>query len=135
MNALGQEVETYREAWIKLGIDCYTEHREGQEDEPYRAYLTSRALGGLLAQTVDGGWVPAYPDKPNYPIKGKWYSPSKREFNPKHWRHAVIAALDPALHNFGSELGERLSRERAAKLRDYFRAQIVIALIKGMSHE
>lgn len=136
MNKLQQEIDTYRDTWIKLGIDCFAEHPEGKPNEPHRLYLTSKTLGGTLAVNHGEGWLPLWPEKKNYPIKGRFTGWSKQlGWTHTEWMDAVSAALDPQPYLDSINQGfARIAKERAAALRDFFRAQVVIAIIKRMEH-
>lgn len=132
MNTLNDEVKANLDGWKAIGVECFVERKEGLS-EVIRAYLCSKTLGGTLAVNNGDGWIPVYPEKPNYPIRGNWYAPSW--WIPKNWRHTVIAALDPEGVNFGLSGGDswkRICIERSNKLRDNFRAQFTIAMIKGL---
>lgn len=133
MNALAKEIEKNLHTWEKLGIDCFGEHKTGEPDKPHRAYLCSKVLGGTLANNNGEGWIPIYPaEKENYPVKGKWFSPGSRTWKPTDWKTAVIASLDPGTYQGMDEVGQKTAIDRAAELRDPFRAQVVIAMIRGL---
>lgn len=134
MNTLNQEIENNLETWAKLGIDCFKEHPVDEPEKPYRAYLTSKTLGGTLAVNHGEGWIPIYPEKPNYPMKGRWYSPGSRWLKKEsgNWEHAITEALNP-IQQHDSTVLFNSAKDRAVKLRDPFRAQVIIALIKTVN--
>lgn len=100
MNALYLETEKIMKFFAdkKINVEIYREHyseRDPEGHEPFRAYITSKPLGGLLAVNNGDGWLPAFPEKPNYPIKGRWFSPNIRYYKDmerKTWQHAVLTA-------------------------------------------
>lgn len=138
MNRLNREIEKNIDVWERLSIECFKEHHTGEGKRPFRAYLTSKILGGTLAVTYGGdGWSPVYPEKPNYPIKGRWFSPNTIQWKPTTWERAVMAALDPVNYTcFANIEAYETAKARAAKLRHQLRALGVIAMIKeGMKDD
>jgi hypothetical protein len=124
---------------LELGFECLAESYKETPNEPFRLYLTSRILGGTLAQNNGTGWIPIFPKKPNYPLKGTWYSP--KEFSERipcwgrnrSWRESVLAALNPEQYLCGANadpVGRRTAIEYSSKRCNQFRAFVVIALIK-----
>lgn len=102
--------------------------------ERYAFWLTSPTVGGLLASNRKGaGWVPCWPEKPNYPCSGRWYSNEDRPL--ESWREAVRAAIYPERcyphFNALDDGGKRTVVTRAARLRDPLRAATLWALLGG----
>ena len=101
--------------------------------EIVRLYITSPSLGGTLAVNHGDGWIPIFPEKENYPMKGKWLSPVK--WISPEWRECVCAALLPDQYLSTSVMGALYSGaiDRAAKLRHPFRAIAAAAILKNLS--
>lgn len=97
-----------------------------------RMYIVSIKLGGTLAVNHSDGWIPAYPAKPNYPIKFGWYSPGWQIYTPKPlWYEAVIDAFEPEKINSFDSTARKITIERASKLRNPFRAIVVSSILKN----
>lgn len=131
MNELARQAQLICNFFSSKNItaEVFKEHPSGNPDEPHRLYISSKSLGGLLAASnSDGGWLPIFPEKPNYPLKGRWYAPSR--FHRMNWREALKASLRPEDYDFGDPVGNRTARERAKKLRHPLRAAAMIALLE-----
>lgn len=135
LNIQAQEIQDWF-ACRKIDLDVFKEHPVGNPDEPHRLYISSKPLGGPLAINNGDGWVPIFPEKPSYPLKGRWYVPSTGHFNgpknqkwePSKWEIAVKAALRPELYDFG-EVGNKVARDRASRIRNSFRAAVMYAIL------
>ena len=132
MNNLAMEGAEVLKLLAAAGIpgDVYSEHPINQPGKPVRLYVTSRRLGGLLIANHGDGWLPIYPERPNYPMRGRWYSPSSRVFPAADWRDALKACLNPVRFLRVDEVGQRTAEQRAAKLRPQLLAAVVIALLE-----
>ncbi len=120
------------ESFIKkhrLDIDIYKETIENQKI--IRFYVTSKVLGGLLISSSEPGiYNPCFPEKPNYPIKGKWYSPGHEKDIYPTWKAALKAALCPEKYFKSKVLTfKKLAIERSVKLRDKLRVSVMLSLL------
>ena len=115
-----------------LGLPLEVIQQETGSREVIRLYLTSKSLGGLLAVNHGEGWIPCYPDRPNYPYRGTWYSPSRPDWPPTgDWRSAVCAALIPLDYwKNKPHTTQCIAIQRAERLRPQLRAAAVVALIR-----
>ncbi len=133
MNALQKEIDEILQ-WFKtqnLDIDIYKQGYEKKPaDEPFRAYICCKILGGTLLVNHGDGWIPIYPEKPNYPMKGKWYGPSTHTWTPAPWRTALKACLDPAAYLHADDVGQKTAEKRAIILRDPFRTAVILAILR-----
>ena len=116
------------------GTDSPDKSRIG---EIVRMYITSLPLGGTLAVNHGEGWFPVFPEKPNYPIKGKWYSPASRKiYTAKQlWHDAVIDALAPERLSIFDTIGSKIAVERAQKLRHPLQAAAAVAILTKMKED
>ncbi len=132
MNALQKEIDEILE-WFKsqsLDIDIYKEGYESKPaNEPFRAYITCKVLGGTLLTNHGQGWIPIYPVEQNYPMKKTWYSPGDRTWKPTTWQSALKACLDPKNYLHADSVGQKTAEHRAEKLRDPFRAACLLAIL------
>lgn len=111
-------------------LEVWTDATSPPQERIIRMYVTSPTCGGLLAQNNGEGWFPCWPEKPNYPMKGRYYADARNTF--EDWRDAVAEAVRPKSCENGrytDALGARVAVERAAQLRDPFRAAALLAVI------
>ena len=109
-----------------LGIDVFEERTE--HGELIRAYITSKALGGLICQSLEDTWTPCYPEKKNYPLKGRWFSPGRKRLPLKK---CIRAVMDPDKYLKGvDEPGRQTAIKRAENLRNPLRAAALIAIME-----
>src|SRR3972149_4284450 len=129
-NRVAKEIES-----ANIGLELLPELVSDSPDKSeigscIRVYIISEPLGGTLAGNHGEGWIPIYPECPNYPLKGRWYSPGSARYIPREsWRDAVIDALQPGriiedLGHLGQRKSTEVAIERAAKLRHPFRAAV-----------
>jgi len=115
----------------KLNIDVYKEHIAHEPQNITRLYVTCKSLGGLLLSNSGDGWTPCFPEKPNYPFKGKWFSSHTTMEN--NWIQAIIKKLDPGTYQtVFSGLNLRIATERNAKNIDPFRRHTALAIFKNL---
>jgi hypothetical protein len=134
MNKLEKEIREITALFARknLDIDIYKEHYEKDGvDNPFRAYICSKSLGGTLIVNDGQGWIPIYPIKPNYPMKYTWYSPGDRVYKPTFWREALKACIDPKTYLAVDPVGQRVAEQRAEKLRNQLRGWVMLALIEA----
>ena len=115
-----------------LPLDIYMRKSEG-EQKIMSAHITSPTLGGILAGWYGDGWVPCWPEEPNYPTKGRWYSPVLYCYK-ETWQHVLKVALMPKeyFYLYDSGMGRQTAIARAAKLRSPLRAAVMVALIETL---
>ena len=131
-----------------IGLELLTELVSDSPDKSeiggcIRVYIISEPLGGTLAVNHGNGWIPTYPEHPNYhhPLKGGWYSPGSARYIPREsWRNAVIDALQPGriiedLGHLEQRKSTEVAIERAAKLRHPFRAAVAVAILKNLGSQ
>lgn len=145
MNSLEQLILDTQPRLRPMGLEFITQHPTDAPDQPFRAYLTHRRGGllavthgrwhgdakrGLSASTDHLFWFPCWPERPNYPIKAKWFQHSHLAFD--RWQEAVACALMPEHHTFPDELSRKIALDRSAKLRDSFRAAVLWAQLQNL---
>lgn len=118
----------------KLNIDVFKEHVAHEPDNITRLYVTSKSLGGLLISNGGDGWIPCFPEKPNYPFKGKWFSHS-RNYD-ENWVLSILKKLNPdAYPDSFTDMGMMVGTERNAKNIDPFRRHTAIAIFKNLLNQ
>ena len=111
-----------------IDVDVFKEHPVGEPKNVIRGYISSKALGGLLAQSIDDLWIPVYPEKPNYPMKHKWYGSTKFKTD---WKTAIKAALFPERFlKKVDETGFKTAIDRAGKLRSHIQSAVLCAILE-----
>mgnify|MGYP001566258610 CR=1 FL=1 len=136
---LTQEAQAVDRDVTALGLPLEVFQQETGSREVIRLYLTSQSLGGLLAVNHGEGWVPCYPERPNYPYHGTWYSPGHQDWTPTDWKTAVMAALNPpdpwSQGSHPHHPLKRLAVDRAQALRHPLRAAMAAAIIRQATDE
>ena len=129
---LTKEARTTQQEVDALGLPLEVIQQETGSREVIRLYLTSRSLGGLLAVNHGEGWIPCYPNVPNYPYKNTWYSPGRPDWPPTgDWKLAACTALiPPAEWQDGMHPLKLLAVDRARALRHPLRAAMAVAIIQ-----
>ena len=135
IEAAGISLELFEEK--VAGTDSPDKSRIG---EIVRMYITSLPLGGTLAVNHGEGWFPTFPEKPNYPIQGKWYSPALRKIYAakQSWHDAVIDALMPERLSCQDRLDREVALycvKRAQKLRHPLQAAAAVAILTKMKED